>query len=105
MQMQLGEIKEIKVLEPQKYLEQITLEIAVDIKPETAVLTENNSLFLDLEALQHSFVNDEITLEDLEIESVITEDDNFLEDEYAEDMDAYAHLDEIDLDFDKTFEY
>jgi hypothetical protein len=50
-------------------------------------------------------VNDEITLEDLEIESVITEDDNFLEDEYAEDMDAYAHLDEIDLDFDKTFEY
>lgn len=105
MQMQLGEIKEIKVLEPQKYLEQITLEIAVDIKPETAVLTENNSLFLDLEALQYSFVNDEITLEDLEIESVITEDDNFLEDEYAEDMDAYAHLDEIDLDLDKTFEY
>jgi len=105
MQMQLGEIKEIKVLEPQEYLEQITLEIAVDIKPETAVLTENNSLFLDLEALQHSFVNDEITLEDLEIESVITEDDNFLEDEYAEDMDAYAHLDEIDLDLDKTFEY
>jgi hypothetical protein len=105
MQMQLGEIKEIKVLEPQEYLEQITLEIAVDIKPETAVLTENNSLFLDLEALQYSFVNDEITLEDLEIESVITEDDNFLEDEYAEDMDAYAHLDEIDLDLDKTFEY
>lgn len=105
MQMQLGEIKEIKVLEPQEYLEQITLEIAVDIKPETEVLTENNSLFLDLEALQYSFVNDEITLEDLEIESIITEDDNFLEDEYAEDMDAYVHLDEIDLDFDKTFEY
>ena len=101
----MGEIKEIKVLEPQEYLEQITLEIVVDRKPETAVLKGNNALSLDLEELQHSFANDEITLEDLEIETVITEDDNFLEDEYAEDMDAVAHLDEIDLDFDKTFEY
>tara|TARA_R110002126_G_scaffold27040_2_gene91048 strand:+ start:3409 stop:3720 length:312 start_codon:yes stop_codon:yes gene_type:complete len=103
--MQLGEIKEIKVLEQQEYIEQIILEIAVDIKPETEVLTENNSLFLDLEDIQYSFVNDEITLEDLELETIETKDNNFLEDEYVEDIDAYAHLDEIDLDFDETFEY
>jgi hypothetical protein len=101
----LGKIKEVRVLRKKEYLEQITIEIAIDIKPETEVLTHNNLLSLDLEELQNSFVNDEITLKDIEIETVETEDDNFLEDDYAEDFDAYAHLDEIDLDFDETFEY
>ena len=80
----------------------ITIEIEVTKKPETEFLTEEKLLFLDLEEIENSLIIDEITLDDLEIETEQVPIDEFEEDDFEDGFDELNPLDE--LDFDEPFE-
>ncbi|PQJ81860.1 hypothetical protein [Polaribacter glomeratus] len=79
--------------------EVITIEIEIPEKPTTEFLTDEKIISLDLEEIENELITDEITLEDLEIDY-----EQALSDEFEEDFNEYNSLDEIDLNFDETFE-
>lgn len=82
----------------------ITIEIEVSKKPDTEFLADENFVSLDLEKIENTLITDEITLEDLEIDTAQITIDEFEDDDFEEDFNELNPLDEIDLDFDEIFE-
>jgi hypothetical protein len=99
----LGLIKKY-LLNTKENIEMITIEIEVPKKPETEFLTDERLLSLDLEEIENTLITDEITLEDLEIDTEQLTINEFDDDDFEEDFNELNPLDEIDLDFDETFE-
>ncbi|WP_157691862.1 hypothetical protein [Polaribacter sp. KT25b] len=85
-------------------IEMITIEIEVPKKPDTEFLADENFVSLDLEEIENTLITDEITLEDLEIDTAQITIDEFEDDDFEEDFNELNPLDEIDLDFDEIFE-